>query len=605
MSLTYQIILIGALMGVFAIVAGRVSSRLGAPVLLVFLGLGMLAGEDGLGIRYNDVSGAYFVCSVSLAVILFDGGLRTQRSTIAVAGLPSLVLATVGVAITAGIVAIAAWAMFGTPPAGALLIGAIVASTDAAAVFFLLRLQKLDIARRVASTLEVESGLNDPMAIFLTLLAITMISTGDLSLTDGLITFIVQIGGGALFGWAGGRALVFLVNRLEIAAGLYPVLVVMSALTVFAGAQLLDTSGFLAVYVAGFVLGNERHRASQLILRFHDGIAWLAQIAMLLTLGLLVTPTKLLPVLLPALGVAFVLMAIARPLAVFLCLWPFRFSMRERAFAAWVGLRGAVPIYLALPAIIENMPGAEALFGVAFVVVLTSLMLQGWTVAPAAKFLNLALPPSQAQADRRDVDVPLGAQRDIVGYRVLPGSSVLDLPFARLILPEGATVLTVLRAGSVIPADRLERLAPKDYVLVIADPEQILTLDRIFASRRRHEGTVAAAGEFPVEADQSIDDFCRLYGIDLKPQDRGKTIAHVLGDAFGGQPVPGDRLAYGPVELVVRGLDDTGEIDSVGLALEPEAERPTLGRLVGPRAAALIRRGTAGLRRLAIRRRGA
>ncbi|MFZ2870352.1 potassium/proton antiporter [Zavarzinia sp.] len=599
MSLTYQIILIGALMGVFAIVAGRVSSRLGAPVLLVFLGLGMLAGEDGLGIRYDDVSGAYFVCSVSLAVILFDGGLRTQRSTIAVAGLPSLVLATVGVAITAGIVALAAWAMFGTPPAGALLIGAIVASTDAAAVFFLLRLQKLDIARRVASTLEIESGLNDPMAIFLTLLAIEMIGVGGLSFGEGVLTFLVQIGGGALIGWAGGRALVFLVNRLEIAAGLYPILVVMSALTIFAGAQLIDTSGFLAVYVAGFILGNERHRASQLILRFNDGIAWLAQIAMLLTLGLLVTPTKLLPVLLPALGVAAVLMIVARPLAVFLCLWPFRFTMRERAFAAWVGLRGAVPIYLALPPIIEHMPGGETLFGVAFVVVLTSLMLQGWTVAPAARFLNLALPPSKAQAERRDVDVPLGAHRDIVGYTVLPGSSVLEKSFAALALPEGARVLTVLRAGAVVETAQVDRLSPRDYVLVIADPEQIHTLDRLFAPRRGGGGV--QAGEFTVDARQTIDDLGRLYGLEVRPQDVGKTIGAVLAAAFGGKPVAGDRLAYGPVELVVQGVDDEGAVDHVGLALEPEAERPTFGRLmkrgrsrlrfVGRRIARLAGRG--------------
>lgn len=599
MNLTYQIILIGALMGVFAIVAGRVSSRLGAPVLLVFLGLGMLAGEDGLGIRYNDVTGAFFVCSVALAVILFDGGLRTQRSTIAVAGWPSLVLATVGVAITAGIVAVGAWAMFGTPPAGALLIGATVASTDAAAVFFLLRLQKLDIARRVASTLEVESGLNDPMAIFLTLLAIQLVSADDLTVASGIATFVLQIGGGALIGWGGGRALVFLVNRLETAAGLYPILVVASALTVFAGAQLLGTSGFLAVYVAGFILGNERHRASQLILRFNDGIAWLAQIAMLLTLGLLVTPTKLLPVLLPALGVAAVLMVVARPISVFLCLWPFRFSMRERAFAAWVGLRGAVPIYLALPAIIENMPGGEALFGVAFVVVLTSLVLQGWTVAPAARFLNLALPPSKAQADRRDVDVPFGAHRDIVGYTVLPGSAVVNLAFDRLPLPEGARVLSVLRAGSVVEPAALDHLAPRDYVLVIADPEQIHALDRIFASRRRAGESVAAAGEFAVDARQSIDEFGRLYGIEIRPRDAGKSIGAVITAAFSGKPVAGDRMAYGPVELVVRDLDDAGAVIMVGLALEPEAERPTLSRLLGPRLHAAL--GRAG-RRLAGRR---
>lgn len=602
MSLTYQIILIGALMGVFAIVAGRVSTRLGAPVLLVFLGLGMLAGEDGLGIRYDDVSAAYFVCSVSLAVILFDGGLRTQRSTISVAGLPALVLATVGVAITAGIVALAAWAMFGTPPAGALLIGAIVASTDAAAVFFLLRLQKLDIARRVASTLEVESGLNDPMAIFLTLLAIQMIGTGGISPGEGLLVFLVQIGGGGLIGWAGGRLLVFLVNRMEIAAGLYPILVMMSALTIFAGAQLLETSGFLAVYVAGCILGNQRHRASQLILRFNDGVAWLAQIAMLLTLGLLVTPTKLLPVLLPALGVAAVLMLVARPLAVFLCLWPFRFSMSERAFAAWVGLRGAVPIYLALPPILEHLPGGETLFGVAFVVVLTSLMLQGWTVAPAARFLNLALPPSKAQAERRDVDVPLGAQRDIVGYTVLPGSSALERPFSELALPEGARVLSILRAGTVVESASLERLAPRDYVLVIADPEQILTLDRLFAPRPG-AGSVQA-GEFTLDGGQPIADLGRLYGLDIRPQDAGRSLGDVLALAFGGKPQAGDRMPYGPVELVVQAVDDEGAVESVALALEPEARRPTFARLAG-RLRRSLRRGALRIARLAGGRRAA
>lgn len=592
MDLTYQIILIGALMGVFAIVAGRVSSRLGAPVLLVFLALGMMSGEDGLGIRFDNVGASYFICSVSLAIILFDGGLRTQRSTIAIAGWPALVLATVGVALTAGLVGVAAWAVFGTPPAGALLIGAIVASTDAAAVFFLLRLQKLDIARRVAATLEVESGLNDPMAIFLTLIAVELVQGGDLTTAEALLRFAVQIGGGAILGWLGGRAIVFLVNRLEIAAGLYPILVVGSAMAVFAGSQLVHASGFLAVYVAGCVLGNERHRGSQLILRFNDGLAWLAQIAMLVTLGLLVTPTKLLPVLLPALAIAAVLMLIARPLAVFLCLWPFKFSMRERAFAAWVGLRGAVPIYLALPAILENLPGGEALFGVAFVVVLTSLLLQGWTVAPAARFLNLALPPSKAQADRRDVDVPLGADRDIVGYTVLPGSSVMDTPFNRLSLPEGARILSILRAGAVVELDTLERLAPRDYVLVVADPEQIHTLDRLFAPRRKDSGSdLAAIGEFMVDGRQPIDDLGRLYGIEIRPQDIGKTIAAVMADAFSGKPVAGDRLPYGPVELVVRTLDDDDSITGVGLELEPEADRPTIARLLGPRLTATISNG--------------
>jgi cell volume regulation protein A len=334
---------------------------------------------------------------------------------------------------------------------------------------------------------------------------------------------------------------------------------------------------------------------------------------MLVTLGLLVTPTKLLPVLLPALAITAVLMLVARPVAVFLCLWPFKFSMRERAFAAWVGLRGAVPIYLALPAILENLPGGEALFGVAFVVVLASLLLQGWTVAPAARFLNLALPPSKAQADRRDVDVPLGAHRDIVGYTVLPGSSVLDIPFSTLAMPEGARILSILRAGSVVELQGLDRLAPRDYVLVVADPEQIHALDRMFAPRRKDGGDLAAIGEFMVDARQPIDDLGRLYGIDIRPQDVGHSIATVMADAFSGKPVAGDRLPYGPVELVVRTLDDDDAIIGVGLELEPEADRPTLARLFGPRLWAALgnggRRLRAGLgflfRRLARRGRGA
>ncbi|MDD3446573.1 MAG: TrkA C-terminal domain-containing protein [Zavarzinia sp.] len=229
-------------------------------------------------------------------------------------------------------------------------------------------------------------------------------------------------------------------------------------------------------------------------------------------------------------------------------------------------------------------------------------MLQGWTVAPAARFLNLALPPSKGHADRRDVDVPFGAQRDIVGYTVLPGSAVLAQPFAKVPLPEGARVLSVLRAGTVVEPGDLDRLAPRDYVLVIADPEQILTLDRIFATARKDGGANAAAGDFAVDPHQSIDDFGRLYGIDIRPRDAGKTIAAALEAAFGGKPVAGDRLPYGPVELVVRSVSDDGEIEGVGLALEPEAERPTLARLIGPRPLARMRRA---IRRLAGRRAGA
>ncbi len=611
MDQTFQIILIGALLVLFAIVAGRVSSRLGAPVLLVFLGLGMLAGEDGLGLRYDDASGAFFVCSVALAVILFDGGLRTQLSTIRLAGAPALTLATLGVVVTAGVVALAAWAVFDNTPVRAFLIGAIVASTDAAAVFFLLRLQKLEIARRVTATLEVESGLNDPMAIFLTLSAVALLKLGgahaDLDVLVALRDLTIQMGGGALIGLAGGRALVWLVNRLEIEAGLYPVLVVVACLALFAGAQLIHASGFLAVYLAGLTLGNNRHRGSQLILRFHDGLAWLAQIAMLVILGLLVNPERLIPVLLPATVIALVLVFVARPVAVFLCLWPFRFTAREKAFAAWVGLRGAVPIYLALPALLEKLPEAHAVFGIAFVVVLVSLALQGWTVAPVARFLNLALPPRPEAAVRRDVDVPVGADRDIVGYTVMPGSIAVTRNMAELTLPPGARILAILRQGVVVEGGSTTPLQPRDYVLIVVDPEGIHALDRIFAPRPRRgrDAGLAAIGEFMVDGRQKIGDLGRLYGLEVKPEHAQMTIAQVIGAEFSGHPVVGDRITYGPVELVVRTQDDDGAIVGVGLELEPEADRPTLARLIGARGMRLIEPVRSRLVRLARRRRKA
>lgn len=610
MDQTFQVILIGALLVLFAIVAGRVSSRLGAPVLLVFLGLGMLAGEDGLGLRYDDVSGAFFVCSVALAVILFDSGLRTQTSTIRLAGAPALMLATMGVGLTAGLVAVAAWVAFDTTPVRAFLIGAVVASTDAAAVFFLLRLQKLEIARRVTATLEVESGLNDPMAIFLTLLAVSLLKLdgahAGVDFAAALLDFALQMGGGAAIGLIGGGALVWLVNRLEVEAGLYPVLVVVGCLALFAGAQLIHASGFLAVYLAGLTLGNQRHRGSQLILRFHDGLAWLAQIAMLVILGLLVNPGRLIPVLIPATIIALVLVFVARPVAVFLCLWPFRFTAREKAFAAWVGLRGAVPIYLALPAILEKLPQAQTLFGVAFVVVLVSLALQGWTVAPVARFLNLALPPRAEAAARRDVDVPVGADRDIVGYTVLPGSVALTRNFGALTLPQGARILAILRQGTVLEGTAAERLQPRDYVLIVVDPEGIHELDRIFAPRRlRREPGLAAIGEFMVDGGQKIADLGRLYGIDIAPKHAEMTIAQVIGREFSGHPVAGDRISYGPVELIVRTLDDHGAIAGVGLELESEAERPTLARLVGPRGMRLLGPALGRLGRLVGRHRKA
>ncbi|MFD1378706.1 potassium/proton antiporter [Fodinicurvata halophila] len=359
MEFANQLIFMGGALLLVSILAGVLSSRIGAPLLLVFLGLGMFFGEDGpFGISFDNFDLAYLVGSLALAIILFDGGLRTPLKSIRVAWAPASLLATLGVLITAGLTGLFAWAVldFGLVPS--LLVGSIVGSTDAAAVFLLLHQRGMDLKRRVGTTLEVESGVNDPMAIFLTITLAELVSSGTTDITwDIARSFLLQLGVGAAFGLLGGYALTWVVNKLELAPGLYPVFVIAGALVVFGGAQQLEGSGFLAVYLAGIVAGNKRLRANQLIRRFHDGIAWVCQIGMFLMLGFLVTPSNLLPDLLPAGLIALGLMFIARPVAVLLCLAPFNFSREERLFIAWVGLRGAVPIFLAIIPLLQGVVG--------------------------------------------------------------------------------------------------------------------------------------------------------------------------------------------------------------------------------------------------------
>ncbi len=330
-------------------------------------------------IAFDDFQTAYTIGTVSLAIVLFDGGLRTGLTTLRAASWPALSLATVGVAITAGVTGTAAAFLYGLTWVEGLLVGSIVASTDAAAVFFLLHLRGTNLVNRVRATLEAESGLNDPMAIFLTITCVELLKSGrtEMSWTvagDFALVFLAQIIGGAVAGFAGGYILVALINRLKLASGLYPILTLAGALALFAGAQLLGASGFLAVYICGLVIANNRHRARQIIERFLDGLAWLSQIVMFVMLGLLVTPSTLLVGLVPAVLVALALTLAARPLAVMLCVAPFRFHWREHAFLSWVGLRGAVPIFLGTIPVLADVPFARLYFDIAFVVVLASLL---------------------------------------------------------------------------------------------------------------------------------------------------------------------------------------------------------------------------------------
>jgi cell volume regulation protein A len=582
LHLIFEPIFFAAFLVAVSILAGMFSTRIGAPLLLVFLGLGMLAGVDGIvGIEFNDFRLTYLVGNVALALILFDGGLRTPREAFRIALWPAVSLATIGVIVTAGIAGAAAVHFLGFTPLEGLLVGATVASTDAAAVFLLLHTRGTELKRRVSATLEIESGVNDPMAVFLTISCVELLLSPDLALTGHFVlTFATQLVGGVAIGFLGGMFLVFLINRVEIAAGLYPILAAATALIIFAGAQIIDASGFLAVYLAGLVMGNQRHRAQQVISRFHDGLAWLAQITMFLLLGLLATPSQMVSHIGGELAIAILLIVVARPLAVWLSLIPFRFTWQEKTFISWVGLRGAVPIFLASIPVIAGVPRGIEYFNVAFVVVIASLIVQGWTVSRAAQLLGLELPPPPEPVERREIDLPPSADREAASWRVAANSPALDLTFHGLNLPRRTRIIAVIRDGTVMNRETLERLDVDDYVIALAPPEHVITLDKLFSTRPAHRTRWAALelGEFSFEPNVSLGRLCAEYGVPFEPLDLEKPLAAFMRDRLGDRFVVGDRVRIGNVELVIREISK-GKIARIGLAVEPEAERLPILRL--------------------------
>ncbi|MBS3995998.1 MAG: potassium/proton antiporter [Hydrogenophaga sp.] len=428
-------LLAGASLVFISVLAGVLSARIGFSFLLVFLLVGSLAGEDGPGgFAFDDFRLSFWVGNVALAVILLDGGLRTHINTFRTGLRPSLLLATLGVLLCTAITGAAAHWLLGLAWPLALLVGAIVGSTDAAAVFSLLRSSGVRLNERVAATLEIESGMNDPMAVYLTLtfIAIALAATGGgaMSVGEVLLSLLQQFGWGTLLGLGCGWALAELLKRVgrsvDGGGGIRALLVVSGGLAVFAFTTWFGGSGFLAVYIMGVVVGNRARRQVRASLSAMDGYAWLSQAGMFLLLGLLVTPSELLRTLWPALGVSLVLMLVARPLSVWLCLAPLRFKPREIAFISWVGLRGAVPIVLAVFPVMAGVPGAQTFFNVAFVVVLTSLLLQGSTIAWSANRLGVVLPDLDDTEHARRVfgdfvlngDTPLGSLCDFYGLPV-------------------------------------------------------------------------------------------------------------------------------------------------------------------------------------------
>ncbi len=433
------LLLAGGLLVFVSLLAGVASARVGLPFLLVFLVAGMLVGVDGPGgVRFDNALLSAWVGNAALAVILLEGGLSTPMKTFRTGLRPALALATLGVVLTAAGVGVVAMLAMDVDWRFGLLLGAIVGSTDAAAVFSLLRQSGVRLSERVSATLEMESGLNDPMAVFMVLALIEVIKV-NAGPADVLLMLVRQVGFGAACGLLGGVGVAWLLRRvtrkLELTAahsGLLSMIIVSGGLVVFACTGLLEGSGFLAVYLFGLQLreraGDAAHAASSAL----DGFAWAAQASMFLLLGLLVAPHQLLNTLWPTLAVAATLMFVARPLAVWLCLWPLRFSRGESLFIGWVGLRGAVPIVLALFPLLAQLPDSYRFFNVAFAVVLASLLMQGTTLPWVARRLGVALPP----------ELPPPGEGPVLGRLTLDASLPLAdvFDFFKLPLPPHAGV---------------------------------------------------------------------------------------------------------------------------------------------------------------------
>ena len=484
MIATEYVLLGASVLLLLSILASKVSGRLGVPALLLFLVIGMLAGSDGPGgIYFDDARLSQSLGVIALTLILFAGGLDIDWPSIRPLFREGLALSTLGVLFTALLVGGFATLTLSFSLLDGLLLGAIVSSTDAAAVFAVLRSKSVRLKGDLEPLLELESGSNDPMAVFLTIGFIRLLTTPTASVLGLIPFFVLQMALGIALGYGMGKISVLIINRLRLEyEGLYPVLTLSLVIFTYSAATSLGGNGFLAVYLAGLIVGKSDFIHKRSLIRFHDGLAWLMQIAMFLTLGLLVFPSRLIPVAGAGLLVAAVLILVARPAAVFISLAFSGKSIRERLLVSWVGLRGAAPIVLATFPYLAGIPKADTIFHLVFFIVLTSVLIQGTSIPQVAKWLGVDAPPTTRRQHPLEF-VPAGSSKhDLVEIEIPQGSAAAGKQIVELGLPIGALAVLVNRGGDYIVPSGGTVLAEGDTVLVLADKESLARARSILQS---------------------------------------------------------------------------------------------------------------------------
>src|SRR5688572_15365245 len=551
------LILVTGILLLLGIVSSKLSTRLGMPVLVLFLLVGMLAGSEGVGgIEFEDYKLAHAIGTIALAIILFDGGLGTSMEAIHVSWKPSVILATVGVVLTASITGVAASYILGISMLEGLLLGSIVGSTDASAVFSILRGSGVGLPKKIASTLEVESASNDPMAIFLTVGCIELLLANVMFGPKLLGLFASQMLVGTAVGLIGGYAASWVVNRIELgAAGMYPVLV-------------------SAVCLAGVVIGNKKLMFQQSIRRFHDAIAWLAQIIMFVTLGLLCFPSRLLEVSGKAILIAVVLMFVARPLAVIASVLPFKFNLRELTFTSWVGLKGAVPITLAtfplMFATADKPLQANLIFDVVFFIVVVSAIIQGTSLTPAARWLGLEVPRDPEPPVTLEITSLRNVDGKVVDYTITPESKAAGRLVKELALPAGVVIAMIVRGGKIIPPQGGTSISAGDHVILVLRERTEPMVEKVFGRGEDEQMLVPSAVEFPFRGTTTVGELEAFYAIhiDAPPE---TTLDQLMRMALGPDQTAVDAVAeFEALRFRILKLSPDGHIELVGMSILEE-----------------------------------